>query len=190
MFIEAIVLGMIIGVISKRRISNLFSVEIKGWHFIIIAVIIQYLPILLRSFDLINFDYNYFTLLGNIIILIVILVNKEIKSSLVIFLGGLINTIAFYINGLKIPLLRKIASEKMIELISEGQIINYKLVDELTHWKLYLGKIVKVPDIYPFARPLSIGDMIIMLGIVLLIVREMDKTYFKNKGAMLRFPYR
>ena len=190
MFIEAIVLGMIIGLISKRRISNLFSIDIKGWHFIILAVLIQYSPIFLKSFNLVRFDYNYFTLIGNIIILIVILINREIKSSLVIFIGGLINTVAFYINGLKIPLLKGIASSKMIELINEGKIINYKLVDELVNWKLYLGKIIKEPDVYPFARPLSIGDLIIILGIVLLIVREMDKTYFKNKGAMLRFPYR
>jgi len=190
MFIEAIILGMIIGLITKRRISNLFSIEIKGWHFIILAVLIQYSPVVLKSFDFISFDYNYFTLTGNIIILIIVLINREIKSSLVIFLGGLINTIAFYINGLKIPLLESVASNQMIELIRNGKIINYKLVSELTSWKLYLGKIVKVPEIYPFARPLSIGDMIIMLGLVLLIVREMDKTYFKNNGAMLRFPYR
>ena len=71
MFIEAIILGMIIGLITKRRISNLYSIEIKGWHFIILAVLIQYLPIVLKSFDFIKFDYNYFTLAGNIIILII-----------------------------------------------------------------------------------------------------------------------
>src|SRR6056297_104536 len=151
MFIEAIILGMIIGLITKRRISNLYSIEIKGWHFIILAVLIQYLPIVLKSFDFIKFDYNYFTLAGNIMILIIVLINREIKSSLVIFLGGLINTIAFYVNGLKIPILQSIASNQMIELIRNGRILNYKLVEELSRWELYLGKIVKVPDVYPFA---------------------------------------
>lgn len=190
MFIEAIIIGLIIGIISNKRVSNLYSVDIRGWYLIIFGVLIQYVPILLNNFDWMPFDYGYFTLLGNIIILVVVLMNYEIKSSLIIFVGGLINTIGFYINGLKFPVFRSVANNRILQLIQEQSVTNFKVIDGFNDWPTYFSKFIKVPDIYPFAKALSIGDIIIMLGIITLIVREMDKTYFKNKGAMLRFPYR
>jgi hypothetical protein len=187
MFIEAMILGLIIGTIRKGRISNLFSLNIRGWYLIIIGVIIQYMPIIFNIFSINILNFNYFTVVGNVILLFVVLINIEIKGIFIILIGGIINLFGFVINGFKMPIIQSGVSEKMMHLINSNNVLNYKLISEISNWKIYLGKIIVIPDIYPFYKVLSAGDIIIMIGLVVLVEMEMKKTYFKGNGRMLKF---
>lgn len=189
MFIEAMILGLIIGIANNGRISNLFSLNIKYWYLIILGVLVQYSPLILKAFSLEMFNYNYFTVIGNLLLLIVLIMNLKIKGIFIILFGGVLNLAAFLLNGLKMPILESASSDKMINLIKTGNLVNYKIIEDLYSWKLYLGKIIKIPDFYIYTKSLSVGDVFIMIGLIILVAMEMKKTYFKQKGIMLRFPY-
>jgi hypothetical protein len=189
MFIEAMILGLIVGIASKGRISNLFSLNIRGWYLIIIGVLIQYMPLLFNMFKINILNFNYFTVVGNLILLFVVLINIEINGFFIILIGGIINLFGFVINGFKMPIIQAGVSEKMIQLINSNNVLNYKLINEISNWKFYLGKIIVIPDIYPFYKVLSVGDIIIMIGLVVLVEMKMKKTYFEGNGRMLKFNY-
>jgi len=189
MFIEALIIGLIIGVITKGRISNLFSLNIRGWYLIVVGALIQYLPVVLKSFEIQLFDYNYFTLIGNAILLFAIFINIEIKGIFIILIGGILNLFGFVVNGFKMPIIESLASEKFVQLIISNDIVNYKLISEISSWENYFGKIIALPDIYPLHKALSFGDLVITIGLMVLISLEMKKTYFHGSANMLKFPY-
>lgn len=190
MFIESMILGLIIGMINKGRISNLFSLNIRGWYLIIIGVLIQYLPLVLNAFEIHLFDYNYFVVVGNLIVLFTVLINIEIKGVFIILVGGIFNVFGFIINGFKMPILKYGVSENLNSLISSNNVMNYELIDNISNWKYYFGKIFVFPEIYPFYKVLSVGDILIMAGLIVLVALEMKRTYFRGSGRMLRFTYK
>jgi len=50
MFIEALALGLIAGIVRGGRVRNLLELEIAGVSLILTAVVLQILPILLEPF--------------------------------------------------------------------------------------------------------------------------------------------
>ncbi len=189
MFIEALIIGLIIGIITKGRISNLFSLNIRGWYLIVVGALVQYLPVVLNLFKIQLFDYNYFTLIGNVILLLAVIINIEIKGVFIILIGGILNLVGFILNGFQMPVLHSLVSKKFIQLVSDNDVMNYKLISEMSNWKYYFGKIISMPNIYPFHKALSFGDIVITIGLIILVSLEMKKTYFRGSDNMLRFPH-
>jgi len=189
MFIEALIIGLIIGMIIKGRIANLFSLNIRGWYLIVVGALIQYVPVVLSLFKIQLFNYNFFTIIGNVILFLALIINIEIKGVFIILVGGIINLFGFVLNGFQMPVLQSQASKNFIQLVNGNDVINYKLISEISNWKYYFGKIISMPDIYPFHKALSFGDIVITIGLIVLVSLEMKKTYFRGSDNMLRFPH-
>ncbi|MGM0379422.1 MAG: DUF5317 family protein [Bacillota bacterium] len=189
MFIEGIILGLIIGIIRNGRISNLFDLNFNGWYLILLGFFIQYTPMILNILKIDFLSYKYFLITGNLLILIVLLINYKISGSLIIMFGGILNLLGYALNNFKMPIIKNAASDKLITGIESGKIITFKLIDNLNTSTHFLGKIIKLPDFYPLLDFISIGDIVMTIGIVFLVSNEMKKVYFQRKSSMLRFPY-
>lgn len=194
MFIEAIILGVIIGVIRNGRLSNLTEIYIRGWYLIILGVVIQYVPILLNILGFEQLNFEYITFIGMLLMVVALIMNLDLKGIWMILLGGLLNLLGLVFNGFKMPIhlgsLQTLEMNYFIESIRSGNLINYQLFSEFINWKLALGKFIPIPKIYPFAKVLSIGDIVMMLGIILFISSEMKSNYFKRSSSMLQFSYK
>ncbi len=194
MFVEALLLGILIGIIRKGRLSNLSELQIRGWVLVVLGALIQFAPILLNKFELIPSYHVYFPFAALIVMLGVMLMNLDKNGMWLIMFGGILNALAIGLNNFKMPIdlnaLKYAGLDAISETIVDGSVINYIDVTAVSGFSKYLGKIVAVPSIYPFAKVLSIGDMVVMIGMVLLISGQMTNTYFRRHGQHLRYSYK
>ncbi len=184
MFIEAIILGLIIGYIRKGSIENLGYIKIKGTALILLAGIIQGLPFILYRFNIAYEVLKWFTPASLIILLICILMNFSKKGTKFIFVGILLNLIVVLINDMKMPVLFKALKisglEHMAMPIKMGDAINCMPFENSWGITGYMGKIIPIPEVYPLARVLSLGDIFIAIGIVIFVSKSMKRHYFKR----------
>lgn len=194
MFLEAIILGIIIGIIRKGKLSNLGITSIRGWFIIIIAFFIQIAPAFSSGIEFIKPMEKYTYIFSMVFMLIVILINLDKKGFSIILIGLLLNSLVVIMNGFKMPIyfegLRLAGMADTIEAITNGNIINYINLDSVTNWTQYLGKFIVIPKPYPLAKVISVGDIFMSLGIIFFIQGEMVKSYFAMKSRMVRMGYK
>lgn len=192
MFIEAVIIGLIIGSIRKGRISNLSEIYIKGWLLIIIGALLQVAPVILYKMNILTEVASYLPFISVVIMLIVILMNMNLSGFWLLLIGTVMNLIAMGFNGFKMPVsiesLYKSGLGEMAETVLDGSIINYINMDLVDNFTKYFGKFIALPDFYPFAKVLSIGDIVLTIGIILFIQGEMMNRYYR-KGSMVKYNY-
>lgn len=194
MFIEAIILGLLIGIIRGGRVSNLQNYNIRGWYLIIVAVIVQMLPIFMKQMGFLENNLHVVGFFGLVLMIVVVFINVRVPFFPVILVGGLLNIIAMILNSFKMPvMLEKLEGAGLTDLmgsILNGSILNYSSAEGANIVAQYLGKIYAFPEIYPLASIVSIGDIIMSIGLMLSIQSIMMTTFFKKRGSMVQFSYR
>ena len=96
----------------------------------------------------------------------------------VVLLGNILNFLPIIINGGKMPVSIKALKYSnlytQLSLLDEGRIMTHSLVDEAT--KLYyLSDIIPIPKPYPLPKIISIGDILIGIGLFIIIQIYMKK---------------
>ena len=132
--------------------------------------------------------------LAMIICTIVLLLNIEKSGMKLIFLGTLLNVVVMALNHFQMPLLIDGGTVSGLEAfytsVKQGDVINYAIIANGNIINTILGKHVLLPESYPLNRILSLGDIIISLGIIFLIQEEMRYHVSKLRGTMVNFSYR
>lgn len=194
MFVEALLLGILIGMIRKGRLSNLSELQIRGWVLVVLGAFIQFVPILLNKFELLPSYHVFFPFAALIVMIGVMAMNLDKRGIWLLMIGGILNTIAIGMNNFKMPVdlngLKYAGLDAVAETIVDGSVINYIDVATVSNFSKYLGKIIAIPSVYPFAKVLSAGDMIMMLGLIVLISSQMTNNYFRRHGQHLRYSYK
>ena len=194
MFVEALVLGILIGRIRKGRLSNLSEMQFRGWVFVVVGALIQFIPIFLNKFELLLEYHMYFPFAALLIMVGVMAMNLEKNGVWLILIGGVLNTLAIAMNGFKMPVnikgLKYAGLDAVAETIADGSVINYIDAATVENFSRFLGKIIAIPSFYPFAKVLSIGDIVMMIGVVLLMAGQMTSTYFRRHSQQLRYSYK
>lgn len=189
MFIEAIVIGILITIFTGTRLDNLNNVNIKCWAMIVIGVIMQLLPIFLSRYQFII----YLQLLGVVLVLMGVIINYRVRGFFIIFIGGLVNFTAIILNQYKMPvdlvLMEGTKLSGLMDTIINGDVVNY-IATNGDNWSKFLGKIMITPGWYPFTKLLSIGDIIISLGIIRFIYGESKRKNLHRKTKMVQFAYK
>ncbi len=194
MFLEAVILGIILGLVRKGKLSNLGITNIRGWFVIIIAFFIQILPVITISVEFIKPYEKYTYIFSMVLLLVVVIINLDKKGFSIMLTGLILNSIVVIMNGFKMPIsfegLRLAGMVDTIEAITTGNIINYMGLNMVTTWTKYLGKFIVIPKPYPLAKVISVGDIFMSLGIIFFIQGEMVKSYFAMKSRMIRMGYK
>ncbi len=184
MFVEAIIIGFIVGHIRNGNLDNLRYINIRGISLIVFAGIIQAVPLLLSHFAVFTNILSWFTPISLIILILCLVMNFQMSGVWIITLGASLNLLVLLINKMCMPVLfqsLKIAGmQDMIDPISMGEVINYISFDKAWLISGYLGKIIPIPSFYPLAKVLSIGDVFIMWGIIVWIATSMRKYRFRR----------
>jgi len=194
MFVEALLVGTFIGLIRKGRLSNLSELQMRGWVLVVLGAFIQFVPILLNKFDFIPLYHAYFPFAALVLMIGVIALNLGKNGAWLMLIGGVLNAVTIGMNNFKMPIslsgLHFSGLDAVAETIVDGSVINYIDVNTVENFSKYLGKIIAIPGIYPFAKVLSAGDLLVMLGIVFMISGQMTNTYFRRHGQQLRYSYK
>lgn len=194
MYVEAILVGLLIGFIRNGRLANFNNARFKGWGLIVPAFIVYLMPYILLllnvSFD--NLEIFPFISMGFVVLLA--LLNLE-KSGMKIFLiGTALNMIAMAVNGFLMPIdlakMEALGYQSFVESIANGTVVNYIDSLDAQSWTVFIGKIIGLPEIYPLARVISVGDILISVGVAMVVQSEMLLHSMRVKGSMVRFSYR
>lgn len=188
MYIEAILLGLVIGLVRRGSINNLLSTRFKGKYIVALAVLIFMLPYILIPSG-VEMNHSIFPFLAVCLVAVTALFNYRILGMKLLMFGTISNIVALVFHGFRMPVAMKVleyvGNQSLIESISKGEVLNYMIVTEPTVVS-YLGKIIPLPSWYPLGTVLSIGDIFVCIGIVLVIQSCM---MHHTKGDMYQFTF-
>jgi|LGOV01.1.fsa_nt_gb energy-coupling factor transporter transmembrane protein EcfT len=189
MFIEAMILGLVISFLRGGRMDNIEYLNIKGWYLIIIGVVLQLVSVFLTKYSF----ATYIQLIGIIFVLIVVVLNIKLRGFWLMLFGGMLNFLAVILNGYKMPvnpiIIENNKLSSFMDMIIDGEIINY-ISTSVGGWSAMLGKIMMTPQWYPFPKMLSIGDIVISIGIIWFIYGETKRKNYRKESKMVQYTYK
>lgn len=187
-------MGLILGKVNGGRFRNLERLRIRAWPLIILAFILQIYPMF--TGEALFFEKFHFYAYGAsyLLLIICILFNMDQKGVWLILIGLLMNTIVIFLNKMQMPVsfegLKMAGLEEMVKGISEGKILHLTPLEDIKNWTRILGKYIVIPKPYPLSKVLSIGDLLMTLGIILWVRGEMARSIFSQRTEMLKFRYK
>ncbi len=194
MFGEGIIIGLLLGKLNGGRLRNLERLSIRAWPLILSAFVLQIYPIffgkdsLYQGFQLYSYAISY------LLLIICVVLNLNQKGVWLILVGLLMNAAVVFLNQMRMPIsfsgLEMAGLQEMMQNIQKGEILYYIPLDSAKNWTKILGKYIVIPKPYPFAKVVSIGDLLMTVGLVLWIRGKMMRSIFSQKAEMLRFKYK
>ncbi|ACB85625.1 DUF5317 domain-containing protein [Natranaerobius thermophilus] len=171
MLFEAVVLPIILGFIRGGSIRNLEKITIKGLPLLFLPLLIRFVTYNYSQGG-VDFFINYGGYLQSLAFIILIgffIMNRHIRELKLVFIGVLLNSLVIFLNGGAMPV-----SEQALQFtdVTETPVGTHTFITQETVLP-FLGDIIPIPSPYPFSKVISIGDIIIVIGIFLLIYRNM-----------------
>ncbi|EYE88140.1 hypothetical protein Q428_09665 [Fervidicella metallireducens AeB] len=179
MFIEALVLSIILGIILKGSLANLGNLKLDKIYLILISFAIEFLMMILITKGIISRGvYTYFfNFVMYLLLLTFVYYNRSNFTIIIMGIGFILNALPIFLNGGAMPVSPKAVylaglapSVSAVKVSTEGLYVLQNAQTKL--W--FLGDIIPKP----FLRPavISIGDIVIALGLILLIIKGMRKS--------------
>lgn len=176
MWIEAIVIGIIVGLLRGGRVSHLSNLNLRQINIFVLGVIVQLLPMFLGSFGFVREKATLIYFAGYLLVFVFLLFNFSKRGFKFLLAGAALNLLTLLIHGFKMPVYVNSIQTKIVKMklaIKTGELVNYLPLEELDSFSDYLGKIIPMPDFYLGIPVISIADLIITLGIILVIQASM-----------------
>jgi hypothetical protein len=184
MFLEALILGIIIGFIRRGDISRLAYAQFSFKPFIYTSVLL-YIAIMIMNLGLFNYSsslYSIFLLLSYIFTGMFLIANISTKFMAVPLIGLCLNVLVFLANGFKFPLssetVAKLYGTEMYELLISGKILFFTSAEEAS--LSFLGNIITIGN----KIIISIGDIIVAIGVVLIVQNVMSDKFIQNRSKI------
>ena len=182
MFIVAVILGIVIGLIRRGKIYRLSYINFNMSPLIYIAALL-YICIIIMNLGLLDYSsflYTTFLVVSYILIAVFIIINLDIKFMYVALIGLCSNVLCFLVNGFKFPLssnsVLSLYGDEMYNLLINGKIKFYIPAENAT--LSFLGNIISIGTY----NIVSIGDIITSIGIVLIVQAIISDKYMRNKS--------
>ncbi|MDF2677578.1 MAG: hypothetical protein K0Q97_1903 [Bacillota bacterium] len=184
MFIEAIILGIIIGLIRHGRVARLTTIDFNFNIFIYISAVL-YFVILIMNLGLFDYNSNLYSLFltaSYVMLVVFLILNISIRFMFIPLIGLISNLICFFANNFKFPISTdaalKIYGAEIVELLNKG---NVKFFIPAENASLSsLGNVINLVN-YIVVSP---GDIIIFIGIVLIVQSIVSDRRMKNKSKI------
>jgi hypothetical protein len=189
----AVFLALAIGLVTRGHIGNLAQIRIRWWPFLVLAVALQAYavghwatdslgPIPLRTGSFVA---------TQLLILVVAAVNFRLAGFRLVILGVAFNLLALVANGGLMPVSAEarvaIGHQATVDAMATGTaVMNSKgVVLPAAQTNLWiLTDIFILPPPFPLPAVVSVGDVLVALGVGVLIIRTMhDSTKLKIGGS-------
>ncbi len=184
MFIEAVILGIIIGLIRHGRVARLTTVDFNFSILIYISAVL-YFVIIIMNLGLFDYNSNLYSLFlttSYIMIAAFLILNISIRFMFIPLIGLISNLICFFANKFKFPISTdaalKIYGTEIVELLNKGNVKFFISADNASLSSL--GNVINLVN-YIVVSP---GDIIIFIGIVLIIQSIVSDKRMKNKSRV------
>ena len=189
----AVFLALAIGLVTRGHIGNLAQIRIRWWPFLVLAVALQAYAVdhwATDSLGPIPLRTGAFVA-TQLLILAVAAVNFRLPGFRLVILGVASNLLALVANGGLMPVSAEarvtIGHQATVDAMATGTaVMNSKgVVLPAAQTNLWiLTDIFILPPPFPLPAVVSVGDILVALGVGVLIIRTMhDSTKFKIGGS-------
>ncbi|WP_186579272.1 DUF5317 domain-containing protein [Aquibacillus kalidii] len=180
MVVDGIVWSVIIGFLRKGNLKWLLDEKLFrwGWIFPVLLVLQFTIFYLQNNIDIIGQASNYIFVIVYVIGLIFLWMNRDRKGISVLFLGVLLNFVVMLFNGGRMPVSAEAAlvlDPSYIDAINNGLYAKHQLLTDSTNLG-FLGDIIPITSPYPKSQVISIGDVIMNIGIFIFIQDKMMES--------------
>lgn len=169
MIIELTLVGLIIRYFKDKNFKFINNFNLKKVYFLFIIVTAKLLVKNFLSIEI--FANNYYLIDSIFLLLLSIFFFSNGKSLCICGVGTLLNSLVIFLNK-KMPVSENFADLVMdydkYEMIKNGKILSHGFIDNA---KLkFLSDIIPIPMPYIYPRLISIGDILISIGIFIYIL--------------------
>ncbi|MFJ5759591.1 DUF5317 domain-containing protein [Neobacillus sp. NPDC093182] len=185
MVFDGILISFIVGLLRKGNLRAFSQLNLKwGWVFPLLLVV------QLAVFKLQNDSEFLGQLSGSIYIgvyiigLIFLFLNRKNPGFILIFIGVFLNFIVMVLNGGRMPVSVEAAAvldPGYIQALKESLYAKHTMLTSTTHLG-FLGDVIPISDPYPRTQIISIGDIIMNIGIFFFIQYLMVKHPLAKRG--------
>lgn len=195
MLIEGLIFSLIVGKLRRGKFQSLGKVRIHNWWLFLLAFLIEFGTVFAVSASVVIVErYSmYLHILSYLVLFVGIISNREYPSMWVVFLGSLVNFLVITLNGGAMPVslegLHRAGLDNYAQIISAGGIATHQPLTSSTVLS-FLADIMVLPEPYPFSKVLSVGDILISIGIFIFVQRAMLMEKRLGRTNMIRFKYR
>lgn len=196
MFIEALIVGIAVGLFRGGSVKSLKTAQIRMPALLILAFLIQVVVsfmLLAGSSFFINQRLIFYAFSYGLLF-VALFSNLNSKAVWLIVFGSLLNFAVIFLNGGTLPIaveaLEKAGFNNRLELIQAGRLVQYQLTEGSGSWLAFLGKRLTPPAIYPIRQVFSIGDVFISLGVFLWIQDLLLGAGQYQKARVIRIDHR
>jgi hypothetical protein len=177
LYLIIVIFAVIIGLLRGGELERLSHISIDGVHIFIAALLLRGLLWVFEIMDLSIFlKYSSIILIVSYFLLILAsFKNITLPGFKYVTLGVLLNSFVITVNGGKMPVLitKQIAQHmNAASLSGQGQNVIYSLKDSKTLFA-FLGDVIPLPKPLPETSILSVGDIMIFIGLIILIQKTM-----------------
>jgi hypothetical protein len=177
LYVIIIITSIIIGLLRGGELEKLFTISIEG-------VLIFATALLLRlgvwAFDLIGIfgilNYSpYIIIISYFLLIYVSIHNIKLPGFKYIILGLILNGFVITLNGGSMPVLvkqRAITNINNTGLLDSGTRVVHSLMNDNTLFA-FLGDVIAIPKPFPDTSIISVGDIMILVGLFILIQKTM-----------------
>ncbi|UNC90770.1 DUF5317 domain-containing protein [Candidatus Contubernalis alkaliaceticus] len=180
MILEGVILALVMGWLRGGRLKNLLNLNLKGLNLVILAMAMRYATIFLsRSIDFFFINGGIIQIAAYGVLFLGIWQSWQYIEFKAIGVGSFANFLAIAANGGKMPVSSSALNSAGLTLTETGTHI---LMNEGTKFA-WLSDVIPLPPPYPLTMVISLGDIVILLGVMLLVQNAMQEDsglVFKN----------
>jgi hypothetical protein len=185
MVYDGIIIALLIALIRGGKITNLSEIKFKmGWVFPLLFIFQIIIFSLQNDIDWLGAYSNLLFILVYIIGLTFLWLNRHLSGFLIIGIGVGLNFIVMAINGGRMPVSPEAAlalDPFFIDALKNSLYAKHDLINESTHLA-FLGDIIPLSSPYPKEQVISIGDIIMNIGVFIFI----QNALVRNNGSLVR----
>jgi hypothetical protein len=179
LYIIIIIASIIIGLLRGGELEKLSTISIWGVPLFALALLLR---VLIWVFGLLDFSvllsYSpFFIIISYLILIFVSIQNIKLPGFRYITLGLVLNSFVIIINGGQMPVLlpqEAIQNVNMTNILAEETEGLHFLINNNTLFA-FLGDVIPMPKPFPDSSILSVGDIMIMVGLFMLIQKTMKQ---------------
>jgi len=172
------VIGILLGYALGGRLSGLTALRLRALWLVPLALVIQLLIFpLFTPEPLLPYGTAVLHGISYALVFLWLLVNLRARPLMVVGAGALLNLVVVLANGGYMPAKPSALSAAGLTSVAEtvaggetyGNIVGMSASTRLN----YLGDWIPLPRWLPFATAMSVGDVLVMAGLVWLLVKGM-----------------
>ena len=172
MVFDGIIISFIVGLFRKGNLKGLATLKLKwGWVFPILLLIQIGVTSLQDEVEFIGEIGGYLYILIYIIGFIFLYINRNLPGLVLILIGVFLNFLVISVNGGRMPVSAEAAAaidpmyvEVFKAAITESEYAKHILLTESSNLK-FLADIIPLSKPYPITQIISIGDVVMNIGI-------------------------